>query len=117
MKLKDFCYKARVIDLVVIDSKALMELFDRDFKQLHENEMQAHFNFLENVKVYEIMCHQCRNLISTPNELIRYFGSNIHRNCFKDYYPKQREKIEENERIYFDRVHSLICLGLRDRLF
>lgn len=119
MRLQDFYVKnsAFVNDEPKLEISSLMGLFDRDFIQLYENEMQAHFDFLKSSGISGIKCSLCKERIDEPRNLIRYFGANIHRECFTDYYNLDKEKLREQERIFFDRVYSLIVLGIREKLF
>ena len=104
-----------------LDVASLDELSDKDFIEMQENDMQSHFNFLNKCNIFEVKCGQCNSLITNPNDLVRYFGENIHKICFKFYYPKDREKwmkLNKQEAIfYFDKVYSLVVLGKRERLF
>ena len=118
MRLKDFYTNTEYsIYESKLDVDSLMELFDGDFIRLQETEMQAHSDFCKGNGILEIKCDECNYLIEGPKDLVRYFGVNMHEDCFRISYPNEKRKLNEVERKYFDRVYSLIILGKRETLF
>jgi hypothetical protein len=79
-----------------------------------KNKMRLHVIFMHFNKKPE--CSHCEKYVLKPEDLVRHFGMNFHKTCFKEYYPSVTG-LNENEKSYFDRIYSLVVLGKRAKLF
>ena len=90
--------------LLTLDVLRLMELSDEDFSNWRLSEMQNYFkNHGRNPT-----CSRCSVIIESPDNLVRYFGENLHSSCFMEKYKREKNNLNEGEQTYFDRVLSLI---------
>lgn len=67
-------------------------------------------NFLENhlnLNGHYPFCFKCQEIINKPENLIRYFGLNLHPDCFKLVYVSERGNLVGTEKDYFDLVRNL----------
>jgi hypothetical protein len=87
-----------------LDVKRLMELSADDFVSAFRNEMR---NYVKN-HGHSPRCSRCPGKVDAE-DIIRYFGENLHSACFISAYFQEREKLDEREREYFDRVVKLIA--------
>lgn len=75
-----------------------------DFRRKYIEEMQGFFDNHNNL----VSCSRCFAEIATPENLIRYFGNNLHFSCFTTIYGREREGLEEKARAFFDIVRDSI---------
>ena len=55
-------------------------------------------------------CRVCKVQIIKSENLVRYFGTNLHDSCFIEVYEKERNghHLKDGEREYFDRVLEVV---------
>ena len=107
MRIMDYTVEDRRGQLT-LDIPRLMELSDDEFKEAYSNEMKAFVKFFYSYgNPQELNCGLCSGPANADN-LIRYFGENLHRSCFITRYWTEKSKLEDNEQMFFDRVLELI---------
>ena len=52
--------------------------------------LEEHKKFLPN---HSVQCYDCKQEVDKPENLIRYFGLNLHPDCFKKTYAGEKENI------------------------
>ncbi len=86
----------------------LMKLSDKEFKELMIGESKNYIEFHQEESMKStIRCVGCEGEIDSPENLIRYFGLNLHPFCFLDMYSEERDNLKEREKRYFDRIADL----------
>ena len=101
MTLADFVGKYGVLDVPM-----LMELDDENFASVLFDESKS---YMENHGRLPC-CRRCDMPVSAPENLVRYFGTNLHDNCFVELYERERNTshFTDRERTYFDRVLKMV---------
>jgi len=103
--------KTRLSDFIIegtygeLDIAKLMKISDNDFIEIYRREVEEYIRNHGDMPT----CLRCTLSISHPSRLIRYFGANLHPDCFLGIYQGERENLSEEERNYFDRVSKLFA--------
>lgn len=105
-RLSDFVItdKLNLLGIATLDVARLMELSDRDFVGVYRSEIDT---FMDN-HGHNPRCSRCSVAVRRDN-LVRYFGENLHYSCFITAYFQEREELEEREQDFFDRVVKLVA--------
>jgi len=101
MKISDFAGRDGMIDV-----PELMRLTDSEFASALFEESRK---YMEN-HGKTVFCRDCDMPVSAPEDLVRYFGMNMHGACFIEAYETERERhhLSDGERAYFDRVLKVV---------
>lgn len=90
-----------------LDIGKLSQLSPEKFREMYMKEMATFYR--NHGKAPN--CGKCHNPVENPEDLIRYFGANLHVGCFLDEFGEERSKLRECEKRFFDLV-SRINLGV-----
>ncbi len=85
----------------VWDVEALSEIPLEEFRRRYIEDMQ---NYFDNHNKPTIQCGKCSEEIKSADDLIRYYGANLSRKCFRELYARERDEDNEQGRRYFDLV-------------
>ncbi len=66
--------------------------------------MQTYF---DNDDKPSIQCWECSRKINSADDLIRYYGANLHKECFKAVYEEEK-RTRPDDTEYFDLVLNSI---------
>ena len=104
MRLSDFNIEDGLSGGLIADVVKLGQLSEDEFKEAHKNEMIDFFESHSKQGDKLPICDGCRISIGNPERLIRYFGRNLHPDCFVGVYSGERKKLKEIDQKYFDLI-------------
>lgn len=99
--LNDFLVKDPLGGFSIIDMDRVSKLPIEEFRKRYVEDMQT---YLDSHPRPIVECGGCLEDIDSAADLIRRYGVNFHRECFKDVHEKERGKYNEYEEKYFDLV-------------
>jgi len=101
IKLSDFAGRDGMMDV-----PRLMKLTDEEFASTLLEESRA---YLKNHGFFP-SCGMCEVQIQKPENLVRYFRTNLHDSCFMEMYEREKNghHLADRERVYFDRVLEMV---------
>ena len=104
IKLSDFQTRSNLSGGLIPDISKLEQLSKEEFREAHKNEMNDFFRFHVDCNKETPTCGECKISIGNPERLRRYFGVNLHPDCFEKVYRKERAKLLDYEKEYFDLI-------------
>ena len=110
-RLNDFVVKGVLSGVLTVDVDALASVPREEFRRMYIEEMQTYFDNHPNPK---ISCCECSEEISTPSDLFRRYGINLHEKCFQVVYTKERDTDIPDARRFFDLVLNSLDVDLED---
>lgn len=84
------------------DIEKLSEVPPKEFREMYIDRMKEYPLITSGGKLRK--CEECSSTVDSANELVRYFGLNIHTSCFEQFYSREREDLCEQDKLYFDLV-------------
>lgn len=98
----------------VLDYERIVVLPERDFAQLYLELMLEYRDkdgWWSNGKIPK--CNKCHDVILSPQQLRRYYGSSMHPSCFKQFYERRGDE-EGIMGKYWQRVANLVISSTPD---
>ncbi len=95
---------------LIPDVKRLEQLSLEDFAEYYFGEMRGYDYWKKGVKP---KCFHCMEFIEKPEELRRYYGNNLHPECFSLVFIAEYEDMSKFDRRYFGLIERL--RGFRPR--
>tara|TARA_Y100000310_G_scaffold340196_1_gene435162 strand:- start:365 stop:685 length:321 start_codon:yes stop_codon:yes gene_type:complete len=86
--------------LLVADIVGLGSLSEGEFNEWYLAQME---DYVGN-RGKDPVCNGCSESVETSKDLRRYFGRNLHSDCFMDEYSRERDEVRQADRDYFDLV-------------
>jgi hypothetical protein len=104
--LEDFWIKDPLNKSIIsVNFKKVLSLSDEDFANYYLQLMDTYNLFWKERN--QVLCGHCHEELSGPRDLVRYFGLNLHKICFPEYfksYPPQDKTLQK----YFQRVVKMV---------
>ena len=111
MTIDDFVLKGPFLFHIgrrVLDYEKIAKASDEDFSQLYLELMREYRDkdgWWSDGKIPK--CNECHEVISSPEQLRRYYGSSMHPSCFNQFYIREGDD-KGIMRKYWERVADLV---------